>query len=164
MTLEWIFQISAMATVFSAIIAGVFLTFSDFVMRSLKAAEPVAGIEAMQLINRKVYLSIFMVLLLGMAPVSMLIALIALTGVSGAAPFWLVSGGTIYVIGVFGVTMVCNVPMNKRLDVMNQKLPGTETYWVEYVTFWTRWNHVRTLASAVSAICYFEGVLLLAQA
>ena len=53
----------AMAT---GLVAGVFLTFSDFVMKSLFAAEPAAGTEAMQIINRKVYNSIFMVLLIGM--------------------------------------------------------------------------------------------------
>ena len=58
----------------AALVAGVFLTFSDFVMPSLFAAAPSAGTEAMQIINRKVYRSIFMVLLIGLIPVSALIA------------------------------------------------------------------------------------------
>ena len=41
---------------------SVFLTFSDFVMKSLFASQPATGTEAMQIINRKVYHSIFMVL------------------------------------------------------------------------------------------------------
>ena len=53
-----------------ALVAGVFLAFSDFVMRSLSDASPRAGIEAMQIINRKVYSSVFLVWLLGLAPVS----------------------------------------------------------------------------------------------
>lgn len=37
------------------LVAGVFLTFSDFVMRSLGAVTPASGIAAIQSINRRVY-------------------------------------------------------------------------------------------------------------
>ena len=42
-----------------ALLAGVFLSFSDFVMRSLAATQPAGGIEAMQQINRKVFRTLF---------------------------------------------------------------------------------------------------------
>jgi hypothetical protein len=54
-----------------ALVAGVFMAFSDFVMRSLRVAAPGAGIEAMQQINREVYGSVFLVGLLGLVPVSL---------------------------------------------------------------------------------------------
>ena len=55
-----------LAVIATGLVAGVFLTFSDFVMRSLAASEAIAGAEAMQEINRKVYGSIFLTLFLGM--------------------------------------------------------------------------------------------------
>jgi len=155
--------IIASATTITAIIAGVFMAFSDFVMRSLSAATPAAGIQSMQLINRKVYGSVFLVLLLGMAPVSAAIAAYAYTQLTGAAALWLFSGGMIYVLGVFVVTIVRNVPMNKRLDLMAHDTRSATEYWAIYSMSWTRWNHLRTLASGCSAICYLAGVLLLAQ-
>ena len=42
--IPWLF---AAASVAAGLVAGVFLTFSDFVMRSLGAAAPAAGMEAM---------------------------------------------------------------------------------------------------------------------
>ena len=47
-----------------ALVSGVFLGFSDFIMRSLRVSSPRAGIEAMQQINREVLSSAFVFSLL----------------------------------------------------------------------------------------------------
>jgi len=49
-----------------AILAGVFLAFSDFIMRSLAQTSGTGGIEAMQVINREVFRWVFMALFLGL--------------------------------------------------------------------------------------------------
>ena len=67
MTPQWMLLASEFSVIAFALVAGVFLTFSDFVMRSLAATQPAGGIEAMQQINRKVFRTLFMVLLIGMA-------------------------------------------------------------------------------------------------
>ncbi|MAS08411.1 MAG: hypothetical protein CL534_27475 [Ahrensia sp.] len=154
----------AAASVAAGLVAGVFLTFSDFVMRSLGAAAPAAGMEAMQQINRKVYRSIFMVLLLGLAPVSLAIAAHAAIFAGGAAGAWLIAGAAFYLLGVFGVTGAGNVPMNKRLDVIDPVENAALGYWARYERNWTLLNHVRTVASAGSAICFLVGAMLTGQA
>lgn len=154
----------AAASVAAGLVAGVFLTFSDFVMRSLGAAAPVAGMEAMQQINRKVYRSVFMVLLMGMVPVSLAIAAYAAAFAGGAAGAWLIAGAALYLIGVFGVTGAGNVPMNKRLDVLDPAGNAALGYWARYERDWTRLNHIRTAASAGSAICFLVGAMLTGQA
>ncbi|MGB5213773.1 MAG: hypothetical protein WBN88_09045, partial [Anderseniella sp.] len=70
MTDDLILIACAAAVVACGLIAGVFLAFSDFVMKALFAASPASGIEAMQLINRKVYGSVFMALLIAMLVIS----------------------------------------------------------------------------------------------
>ncbi|MEM9441833.1 MAG: hypothetical protein AAGA73_15430 [Pseudomonadota bacterium] len=50
-----------------ALLGGVFLAFSDFIMRSLANTGGTGGIEAMQVINREVFRWVFMALFLGMA-------------------------------------------------------------------------------------------------
>lgn len=152
----------ALASVATGLVAGVFLTFSDFVMRSLGAAAPAAGMEAMQEINRKVHRSVFMVLLMGMVPVSLAIALYGAVLVGGAASWWLIAGAALYVGGVFAVTGAGNVPMNKRLDALDLTESAAHGYWERYGRNWTRLNHIRTLASAGAAVCYLAGAMLLA--
>lgn len=161
---QWMTWSLAAAAIATGLVAGVFLTFSDFVMRSLNAAEPAAGMEAMQLINRKVYGSFFLAMFMAMAPLSAVIAVYAFGFTSGALTAWLIAGALFYVVGVFGVTVVRNVPMNKRLDRIDIAREGAGGYWPAYVRDWTWWNHVRTFASFGAASCYLVGAILTGQA
>lgn len=152
----------ASASLAAGLVAGVFLTFSDFVMRSLGASAPAAGMEAMQQINRKVFRSVFMVLLMGMVPISLAIAAYAAVSAGGAANAWLIAGAAFYILGVFGVTAAGNVPMNKKLDVLEPAGDAPLGYWARYERNWTLLNHVRTVASAGSAVFFLVGAMLLA--
>jgi len=143
----------------SALVAGVFQSFSDFVMRGLVAAG--GGMEAMQMINRTVLRSVFLVLLLGLVPVSIALAIYGWAS-PGPATGWLVAAAVIYGTGSFLVTIAGNVPMNKRLDHLSSADADGIDYWLTYGRKWTRLNHVRTLASLAAAICYIMAALTLA--
>lgn len=162
MTQQWMLLASEFSVIAFALVAGVFLTFSDFVMRSLAATQAAGGIEAMQHINRKVFRTLFMVLLIGMAIVSPLMAVAAFWQVSGPASAWIIAAAVTYVIGTFGVTVVFNVPMNERLDRMAHDSAVAAAYWNRYVPAWSFWNTVRTLASAAAAVFMLMAVVALA--
>lgn len=151
---ETLLFLTGAAVIASGLVAGVFLTFSDFVMKSLAAAGPTGGIVPMQMINRKVYRSLFMALFLGLTVASLGLVVYAVTSLSGPERAWTVAGGVAYLVGVFLVTMICSVPMNNRLDVMEAAVTETATFWPDYVRSWTRWNHVRTAACAASSVFY----------
>ena len=133
----------------SALVGGVFLAFSDFIMRGLAGAPASAGIYAMQGINRSVLRSLFLTLLLGLVPASIVIALLA---APGPARLLLASAAVVYFIGVFGVTVAGNVPMNKALDSLAADTREAGEYWLIYLRRWTRLNHVRTLGSFGAAV------------
>jgi uncharacterized membrane protein len=116
----------------------------------------------MQHINRKVFRTLFMVLLIGMAIVSPLMAVVAFWQVSGPASAWIIAAAVTYVIGTFGVTVVFNVPMNERLDRMAHDSAVAAAYWNRYVSAWSFWNTVRTIASAAAAIFMLMAVVDLA--
>ena len=116
----------------------------------------------MQMINRKVFRSVFLALLLCMGPVSLAFAVYAHLYLTGAAYGWIIAGTSIYLIGVIGVTIIGNVPMNKRLDGMAPSDDQTADYWKIYGLVWTRWNHVRTLGSLATAICFLLASIALA--
>lgn len=135
-----------------ALIGGVFLAFSDFIMRSLARTSGTGGVEAMQVINREVFRWVFMVLFIGLAPVSIGLALYGLTVISGGTGIVLAAAGLTYVIGCFGVTVGFNVPLNERLAKMSLADASTGTFWQDiYVPRWTWWNTVRGCACMVSA-------------
>lgn len=153
--IQQLFEISLVAaTLATGLVAGVFLTFSDFVMRALGRAEPAAGIEAMQMINREVYRSLFATLLLGLALVSILLAVVGIYLAGHDVVLWLVAAAGFYIVGVVAVTARKNVPMNQRLDRMEHRSIGASAYWATYARDWTRWNHLRWVAALAASISY----------
>jgi len=155
MTSTWFLIVCQISVIACALVSGVFLTFSDFIMRSLDGAKTAAGVEVMQVINREVFRSLFMVLLLGLSALSPFLIGYAYFGVAGSASAWIIAGGALYLAGVFGVSLVFNVPMNDRLEAKDCSGPEASAYWTgTYRPRWTFWNTVRALASAGSAICY----------
>lgn len=164
MTPTWFFLALQMSVIAYALVSGVFMTFSDFVMRSLGGAKTTAGVEVMQVINRKVYRSLFIVLLLGMAAISPIFIGYAYVQLTGTAAILLMTGGGIYLAGVFLVSLLFNIPMNHRLESFDHGGLEAATYWQKtYLTRWVFWNHVRTLASGAAAACFLAACIVLAQ-
>lgn len=145
------------AAVAAGLVAGVFLTFSDFIMRALRDVPEATGARAMQQINRAVFGSVFLALFLGLAPVSAAMLLAVLLNWSGAAAAWAAAGAGLYLAGVFAVTIFGNVPMNERLDGLGAA--AAQGYWQRYLVLWTRLNHLRSAASAAVAVAFLMAAL-----
>lgn len=161
MNSQTIVVVSTFSVIAYALVSGVFLAFSGVVMPSLAASNPAGAIQSMQIINRKVFPTVFMVLLIGMAIVSpMLVGWVLWRGAGPAEP-WILAAGASYMLGVFIVTLVFNVPMNERLHRMDPQGGIAEAYWRRYVPGWTFWNTIRWVASAISAACMLIAVLAL---
>lgn len=134
-------------TIGAGLVSGVFFGFSSFVMPALGRLPPSAGIAAMRSINVAVVPSAFIVVFMLTSLASAGACLSPLVQ-RGAAAWLAVGAGLFMVIGAFGVTMACNVPMN---DALAQ--PGaSQSQWATYLVDWTRWNTVRAVASLVSAV------------
>lgn len=148
-------------TLATGLVAGVFLTFSDFVMKSLAASQPAAGTEAMQIINRKVYQSFFMILLVGLIPISVIVAIGSRFYLPDEVANILMVGGGLYFFGVFVVSAVGNIPMNKKLEAMPQAGAEAQAYWPDYIRGWVLWNHIRWLAALGASACYLISAISL---
>ena len=147
-----------------ATVGGVFLAFSDFLMRSLARTSGAGGVEAMQVINREVFRWVFMALFLGMAAASALLV-VAASRLAGPGATLVGLAGLVYLVGSFGVTVVFNVPMNARLAAMEVSEPATDAYWTgTYLPRWTFWNSVRTVACALAAALLLVALTRIVQA
>ena len=156
----WFLVLTQLALLAYALIGGVFLAFSDFIMRSLAHTGGAGGVEAMQVINREVFRWIFMALFLGLAPVSLIVAGYGMAKLDGPTAVVMVLAGLTYLVGCFGVTVLFNVPMNEALAGMDRSDPATQSYWVQtYLPRWTFWNTVRAIACTVSAVLLLIGLL-----
>ena len=160
----WFFLLALFSILAYALVGGVFLAFSDFIMRSLAITSGTGGVEAMQAINREVFRWVFMTLFLGMAAGSVAIAIYTWLAVDGLAGLLIIAATLVYLIGCFGVTVFFNVPMNEALAGMGSPSEATREYWLQtYVPRWTFWNSVRTVASAISAALLLTGLMWMTQ-
>jgi uncharacterized membrane protein len=137
----------------AGIIGGAFFAFSTFVMKALSQLPTHEGVAAMQRINVIVLNPLFLGVFVGTA---------VLAGVCIVAGFFpwgetrsllLLAAGVSYLVGSFGVTAAFNVPRNERLARMGSSSPEAAEYWPIYLREWLFWNHVRTVASVVTAAC-----------
>jgi uncharacterized membrane protein len=146
------------STFFSAlgagIVAGIFFTFSVFMMRALDRLPAAQGISAMQSINKTIINPLFMLAFMGTALVSVGLGIVGALRLDRPEGKWLLAGAALYLVGSFLVTIAYNVPRNDTLDTFDPTSAEAARYWATYVTEWTRANHVRTIASIGSLASY----------
>jgi uncharacterized membrane protein len=147
---------------FSAIgcglIAGLYFAFSAFVMTALGRIDQAAGIAAMNAINVDIVRSVFMPLFFG-TTLSCAV-LVVLGGLRWQEPgaITMICGGVLYVVGMFVVTVVFNVPLNDQLAAVDPADRAAAPVWTRYLTDWTCWNHVRTLASTAATALFVAAI------
>jgi uncharacterized membrane protein len=127
-------------------------------MRALARIPAPQGIAAMNSINAMAVTPVFMTALFGSGLLCIALAVWALVDWHGSYSPYLVAGGTVYVIGVLGVTMAFNVPRNNALDRVDPADCQADSHWRRYVSEWMAWNHVRVLAGVGAAAALTLGL------
>lgn len=149
--LQWI----ALAGVLgSGAIGGVFLAFSSFVMPALRRIPAEQGINAMQTINVTVFHPTMMGPFFGTFLLSIGAVVFAALNLDEPGALALAAGGALYAVGTFLLTGFCNVPLNKRLETASADDAEGLAFWQHYLTRWTTWNHVRTVAALLATTAF----------
>lgn len=137
------------ASVGSGLVGGLFFIFSNTCMRAFDALPAVGAVAAMNSINRVILNPGFFTAFFGTA----LLCLVLL--IAHIDRPLVVAGALVYLVGSIGVTMVCNVPLNEKLQKVTASAPpDMEAQWRAYRGPWTRWNHVRTVACLLAAALF----------
>jgi len=129
------------------LMAGVYFAFSTFIMTSLGRLDQAAGIVAMNAINVDIVRSLFMPLFLGTTVAGAALVVMGALRLGEPGAISMIAGGGLYVIGMFVVTVVFNVPLNDALAAVQPSAPEAGAVWAAYLKDWVFWNHVRTVAS-----------------
>ena len=140
--------LTATTAVGCGLAGGVLLGFSAFVMRALDALAPADAIRAMQSINRFAVTPLFMALLFGTALAALVLAGLSLA--DGPRPL-VPTGCALYLVGVIGVTVAGNVPLNDTLAAVDPAAGDAAASWAAFADPWTVLNHVRTAAAVLAA-------------
>ena len=133
------------------LIAGVFFTFSSFVMTALARLPAPQGIAAMQSINVLAVTPWFMTALFGTGAACLLLAVSTVLAWQRPGAGYMLAGCLSYLLGTILVTIIFNVPRNDALAAVDPAGAEGARLWMDYVSSWTAWNHVRTIAALVAA-------------
>lgn len=136
------------------VMAGVYFAFSAFVMTALGRIDQAGGIAAMNAINTDILKSLFMPLFFCTSLASLMLAVLATIHWSHAGAGTTLAGGVLYVVGMFMVTIFFNVPLNDALAAADPSNSASNALWQRYLSEWTKWNHIRTVASAAASALF----------
>lgn len=143
----------------SGLIAGAFFVFSAAVMGAFARLSPAEGMRAMQSINLVIINPAFLGVFLGTAILSGGAVILAAVDWSMPRSVYVILGSVLYIVGTFLVTMLLNVPLNNALAAADSRAPAGQEIWAKYLSNWTFWNHVRTVASLAATAMFIIGLI-----
>lgn len=145
----------AITTITTALMAGLFYAYSCSVNPGLGRLPDVMYLSAMQSINRAILNPVFFAGFMG-ALILLPICTWLHYGTPLSVRFWcLLAATAVYIIGVFGATVVGNIPLNQALDAFKIDPYAIEAMARQRATFeakWNSWNTIRTVAAIATVI------------
>lgn len=146
--------VTLMAALGAGIMGGLFFIFSNTIMAAFGKLAPANGIAAMNSINVTILNGTFLTIFMSTAVLSAALIVGWFFSWTPAGGTLALAGALIYLAGIIGVTMVFNVPMNDALAAVQPDSAEGASLWQDYLSRWTMWNHVRTIAGIASSALF----------
>ena len=151
MTLRTIVLIVGLVS--AGLMAGLFFGWLVSVIPGLRKVEDQNYVSTMQHINREIVNPAF-VLPFMLTPVLLALAAVTQFRVGEHRRAWYLSAAAVtYLVGVLGVTVGGNIPLNNTLDVFDASTATVDSISQmrqNYETRWNRWHNLRTAASVMA--------------
>jgi uncharacterized membrane protein len=159
-----IFAVTFLSALGAGLMAGLYFTFSAFIMTAFSRIAPAAGISAMQSISVTILNPVFFSVFFGMVATSLLLAVAALFKWAEPGAAFLLAGGLLYILCSLLVTIFFNVPLNDGLAKVAPDSAEAASAWARYFAAWMPWNHVRTVGCLASAAAFTAALCCQARA
>ena len=148
----------------TALISGLFYSYSCSVNPGLKRLPDMEYLHAMQVINRAILNPWFFISFIGtllLLPVS---AWMVYKNEGDSISFYMMlSAALIYLVGVFGVAVFGNVPLNERLDKLNLHSVGEDVLKTLRIAFerpWNSFHFIRTISIQLSLLLTLGSIIV----
>ena len=156
--------ILALAILLTGLMAGIFFTWSNAVKPGIGKLSDIEYLRALQSMNRVILNNAFKIIFLGAIIVVALVPVFYFN-LYPKNIFWLfVFTLVIYWIGVFGVTVSGNIPLNEILDKTNLESITSEeikTLRKSIEVKWNNFNIIRCISSAITFLILIISFLIL---
>lgn len=151
----------------TGLMAGLLYGWSVSVIPGLRRTTDLAYVGTMQHINRAIINPAFVIPFMGV-PIVLGAAAVAQFRAGDARRGWLLAGATAsYVVGVLGVTIGRNIPLNDALDtfrVDERDAGAMEVRRETYERPWNHWHYLRTFGSVGAFTLAVTAALVAADA
>ena len=156
--------ILALAILLTGLMAGIFFTWSNAVKPGIGKLSDIEYLRALQSMNRVILNNAFRIIFLG-AIIAVALVPVFYFNLYPKNIFWLfVFTLVIYWIGVFGVTVSGNIPLNEILDKTNLEsitLEEIKTLRKSIELKWNNYNLIRCISSGITFILLIVSFLTL---
>jgi uncharacterized membrane protein len=156
--------ILALAILLTGLMAGIFFTWSNAVKPGIGKLGDIEYLRALQSMNRVILNNAFRIIFLG-AIIAVALVPVFYFNLYPKNIFWLfVFTLVIYWIGVFGVTVSGNIPLNEILDKTNIEsitLEEIKTLRKSIELKWNNYNLIRCISSGITFILLIVSFLTL---
>lgn len=156
--------ILALAILLTGLMAGIFFTWSNAVKPGIGKLSDIEYLRALQSMNRVILNNAFKIIFLG-AIIAVALVPVFYFNLYPKNIFWLfVFTLVIYWIGVFGVTVSGNIPLNEILDKTNLESITSEeikTLRKSVEVKWNNFNLIRCISSAITFLILIVSFLIL---
>lgn len=137
----------------TALMAGLFFAYSCSVNPGLHSLPDSGYLASMQAINRAILNPVFLLCFLGTAVLLPLSCFLNRHNPERMA--WLLAASICYGVGVLGVTLAGNVPLNEALASFDLRTANPEQLAHQRVLFeepWDRFHTIRTIAAILTEL------------
>lgn len=133
----------------TGLMTGIYFTFSFVVVKALSRMPNNESARAMNSINDVIVKTWFMPLFILSSLCYLGLLIWSAFFSSGSQPHF-IWASLFYLFGMFGVTAVCNVPLNNQLKLYASDSHKLTKAWDRYTRKWVPLNHVRTASCTVA--------------
>ena len=146
--------ILAIAILFTGLMAGIFFTWSNAVKPGIGKLSDLEYLRSLQSMNRVILNKAFIGIFLG-AIIAVALVPIFHFKITPNSIFWLLLLALVtYWIGVFGVTVFGNIPLNEILDKINLESITLEEIKALRTSIEVKWNNLNLIRSISSGITF----------
>jgi uncharacterized membrane protein len=147
-------NILIISTLFSGLMAGLFYAWSISVTPGLAKINDGSYLQAFQAMNRAILNPSFFIVFFGLVILLPVLSYLTFQA-SISNQFWYVILATIlYLVGIMGVTIGGNVPLNNALEALQIESMTPEQMDVFRKGFESKWNRLNTFRTISSAITF----------
>lgn len=146
-----------LATLLSALVAGLLFAFSIVTMPGIKLLDDREFIRAFQVIDGVIQNNqpLFMLVWVGSVVAMLVTAVLSFGQLSGVELVLMIVATAVYLFGVQLPTVTINVPLNnqlQRVEVDQLSEPAQKKARMDFEPRWNQWNRIRTGFASLASV------------